>query len=290
MNLLRSLLFLPGNNPGMLQNAGVFGADGIIFDLEDAVSPTEKDAARFLVYHALQNNDYAKCKTIIRINPLVYGGENDIKIIVKAKPDALMLPMVKDAKELLTLLEMIDHYTPIGHPKITVIPLIEVAAGVANINEIAGCTDRIMAVAFGAEDYSVSIGTERTEEGTEIQFARQQIVNATAAHGINAIDTPYTDVQNKEGLLRDTLYAKQIGFKGKLAINPRQIDTIHKAFTPSAKEIKWSIRVLESIEIAKQKGSGVIALDGKMIDAPIVARAERTLKIAQYLNLSVGEA
>lgn len=287
MNLLRSLLFLPGNNPGMLQNAGVFGADGIIFDLEDAVSPIEKDSARYLVYYALTHNEYDQTKTIVRINPLIYGGRDDISMIAQAKPDVLMLPMIQHPDELLDIIELIDLYA--GDKKIDVIPLIETAGGVANIDAIAGASDRILALAFGAEDYSVSIGTERTTEGTEILFARQKMVNAAAAHGLTAIDTPFTDVQDKEGLLKDTLYAKQIGFKGKLAINPRQIDSIHKAFTPSNHEIKWSMRVLEAINIAKQKGSGVIALDGKMIDAPIVSRAERTIKIAQHLNLITGE-
>ncbi len=287
MNLLRSLLFLPGNNPGMLQNAGVFGADGIIFDLEDAVSPLEKDSARHLVYYALINNEYGPTKTIVRINPLIYGGRDDIAMIAQAKPDALMLPMIQHPNELLEIIELIDRHA--DGKKIDVIPLIETAGGIANIDAIAGTSDRILALAFGAEDYSVSIGTERTTEGTEILFARQKMVNAAAAHGLTAIDTPFTDVQDKEGLLKDTLYAKQIGFKGKLAINPRQIESIHKAFTPSKNEIKWSMRVLEAINIAKQKGSGVIALDGKMIDAPIVSRAERTIKIAQHLNLIMGE-
>lgn len=290
MNLLRTLLFLPGNNPGMLQNGGVFGADAVILDLEDAVSPLEKDSARYLVANALRTVDYKKSKTVVRINPMEYGGEIDIKAIVPAEPDALLLPKINSAAEFKSIIEIVEKAHQTGQKKVMVMPLIETAMGVANINEIAHASDRTVAIVFGAEDYTASIGAARTKEGAEIFTARTLIVNAAGSANLDVIDTPFTDVQDEQALLEDTLLAKSLGFKGKLAINPRQIDTIHEAFSPTAKDIKWASRVLQVIQEAKQQGSGVISLDGKMIDAPIVLRAERTLQIAKYLNLPTGEA
>jgi len=289
MNLLRSMLFLPGNNPGMLQNGGVFGADAVILDLEDAVAPNEKDAARDLVTHALYHVDYRSSKKVVRTNPLEYGGERDFQMIIPAAPDALLLPKINTADELNDAIELIKKYECDDTPPIKVIPLIETALGVANINEIAHSSERIMALAFGAEDYSASIGAERTLEGQEIFFARGATVNAAASANLSALDTPFTDAQNDEGLLKDTLFAKSLGFKGKLAINPRQVDTIHRGFAPTQRDIQWATRVLQVIEEAKRQGSGVIALDGKMVDAPIVLRAERIMQMAKYLHLAIGE-
>ena len=288
MNLLRTALFLPGNNPGMLQNGGVFGADAVILDLEDAVSPNEKDAARQLVKNALQTVDYRNAKKIVRINPMDLGGVTDIKAIIPAKPDMILVPKINHAQEIIEAIQLIEQMES-DNQKTLVIPLIETAQGVVNINNIVAADERIRSVVFGAEDYTASLGVARSKDGQEIYTARTLIVNAAAAVGIDAIDTPFTDVQDDEGLLNDTLLSKKLGFKGKLAINPRQIDVIHEAFAPTTQEINWSVRVIHAIEQAAKAGSGVISLDGKMIDAPIVHRAERTLAIAKYLNLLTGE-
>lgn len=289
MDLLRSMLFLPGNNPGMLQNGGVFGADAVILDLEDAVAPNEKDAARHLVTNALYHVDYRGSKKIVRPNPLEYGGELDYEMIIPAAPDALLLPKINTADELRQAVELIKRYERSDAAPVKVIPLIETALSVVNINTIAHASERIIALAFGAEDYSASIGAERTLAGDEIFFARSATVNAAASANVIALDTPFTDAQNDGELFHDTLFAKSIGFKGKLAINPRQVDTIHRAFAPSQQDIRWATRVLQVIEEAKCQGSGVIALDGKMVDAPIVLRAERIMQMAAYLHLAIGE-
>lgn len=281
----RTLLFLPGNNPGNVQSGGVFGADGIILDLEDAVSPLEKDAARYLVAKALRTVDYGECETIVRINPLIANGAEDIRIIVPCGPDALLLPKVESAEEVKEQVEMIEAAEIEGQKPVMVIPLLETPMGVARALEIAMASDRVVAICLGAEDYTAALGTARSKEGTEIFMARATIANAAAAAGIDGIDTPFTDVQDEEGLLLDTKLAKQLGFKGKLAINPRQVDTIHEAYAPTDKEIHWAQRVLFAIEEGKKKGTGVIAVDGKMIDAPVVSRAERTLELARLLNL-----
>lgn len=281
----RSLLFLPGNNPGNVQSGGVFGADGIILDLEDAVSPLEKDAARNLVAQALQTVNYRGCEKVVRVNPLVANGEQDINTIVPCEPDALMLPKIERAADVVEQVRIIKAAERSGQKPVRVMPLLETPLGVANALEIAFASDRIAAICLGAEDYTAGLGTKRTKEGTEIFMARATVANAAAAANVDGIDTPFTDVTDPEGLLADTLLAKSLGFKGKLSINPRQIDTIHQAYAPTSDEIHWAKLVLNAIEEGKKKGTGVIAIGGKMIDAPIVARANRTIELAKALNL-----
>ena len=285
MDLLRTLLFLPGNNPGMLQNGGVFGSDAVILDLEDAVSPQEKDAARYLIGYALRHINYRKSKRVVRINPLDCGGADDIAAMVPCGPDALMLPKIDTAEELRQIIELIERAEQPGQTPVRVIPLLETPQSIIHAYDIACAHPRVWAISFGAEDYTAALGAIRSRSGEEILSARTAVVNAAAAAGIDSIDTPFTDAQDDDGLLQDSLLARGLGFKGKLAINPRQVDTIHQAFSPTSADIHWAKRVVHALDEAKILGSGVIALDGKMVDAPIVLRAERTLKLAAYLNL-----
>lgn len=283
----RTLLFLPGNNPGNLQSGAVFGADGIILDLEDSVSTAEKDAARLLVASALMSVDYAGVERAVRINTLATGGEADIAAVVPCCPDAVMLPKtesIDDIRACEALLEKAE--AACGATKKTLImPLIETPMGLARCLEIALASKRVTLLSLGGEDYTASLGTQRTREGRELIFARGMLANAAAAAGIDSIDAPFADTNDPEGLFLDTLNARTFGFKGKFAINPRQISVIHKAFAPTAKEIAWAKRILAVIEEAQKKGAGVIALDGKMVDAPIVARARRTIHMADMLGL-----
>ena len=273
----RTLLFLPGNNPGNLQSGAVFGADGIILDLEDSVSPAEKDAARLLVASALKSVDYAGVERAVRINTLATGGEADIAAVVPCRPDAVMLPKtesIDDIRACEALLE--EAEAACGAAKKTLImPLIETPMGLARCLEIALASKRVTLLSLGGEDYTASLGTQRTREGRELIFAP----------GIDSIDAPFADTNDPEGLFLDTQNARTFGFKGKFAINLRQISVIHKAFAPTAKEIAWAKRILVVIEEAQKKGAGVIALDGKMVDAPIVARARRTIHMADMLGL-----
>ena len=285
MAIRRSLLFIPGNHPGMLQNGGVFGADSVILDLEDAVAPTEKDAARRLVGMALRNADYGNSEKVVRINPLDCDGAVDIAAIVPCAPDAILLPKVQNATELREAAALIAAAEIAGQKPVKIIALIETPRGLANALEIAEADPRVVALAFGAEDYTAGLGAVRSKEGGEILTARALLINAAAAAGIEAIDTPFTDANDDAGLAEDAGLARRIGFKGKLAINPRQVDVIHEAFNPSEKEIDWAERVVFAIEQAKAQGSGVIAVDGKMVDAPIVNRAKRTLEMARMLGL-----
>lgn len=281
--ILRSLLFVPGNNPGMVQNAGVFGSDAVILDLEDAVAPAEKDAARFLVAEALRTVDYGGCFTIVRINPLEFGGLSDVRAIGPAGPNALLIPKVQSAEDVLAVVREIETLERDDAAPIELIALIETPRGLAEAYPIGVCHKRVVALAFGAEDYTAAIGAIRTREGMEILGARTTLLNAAAAAGVVAIDTPFTDVNDEESLQQDVALTRQLGFKGKLAIHPRQVPIIHKGLNPSEGEIRWARRVLAVLQQAEKAGSGAVALDGKMIDAPIVLRAEQVLRVAETL-------
>lgn len=286
MDLRRTMLFMPGNNPGMLQNGGVFGADAIILDLEDAVAPQEKDAARLLVAQSLKTVDYGTSEKIVRINPLDTFARKDIEDIVPCRPDALLVPKVESPEDIQEVARLVAAAEKPGQAPVKLIALLETPCGIAEAYRIAKADKRVVALAFGAEDYTASLGAKRTKEGTEIFSARTIVVNSAAAAGIQSIDTPFTDVNDREGLIADTLLAKQLGFKGKLSINPRQIDDIHNVFNPTEQDINWAERVIKAIRKAEAEGSGVASLDGKMVDAPIVARAERILFLARLLGLA----
>ncbi len=283
--LRRSMLFIPGNNPGMLQNGGVFGADSVILDLEDAVAPTEKDAARFLVANALRTVDYGGSEKVIRINPLDTFAAEDIKVIVPCRPDTILLPKVESAEDIHKAVKMIAMAEQPNQTPVNIIALLETPRGIMEAYGIAKAHSRVVGLALGAEDYTASLGANRTKEGTEIFTSRTMLINAAAAAEIQSIDTPYTDANDEEGLLTDTKLAKQLGFKGKLAINPRQIEMIHSVFNPSMSDVDWAEQVVYAIRKAQTEGSGVASLNGKMVDLPVVNRAERILHLARLLGL-----
>lgn len=285
MRLRRTMQFIPGNNPGMLQNSGVLGADSVIMDLEDAISPREKDAARFLVASALTHVDFYDCEKVVRINSIDTFAEHDIKAIVPCRPDALLIPKVHCADNVRQVVEWVKAAELPEQEPVKLIPQIESPQGVIEAYSIAMADERVVALALGAEDYTATLAAQRTKEGTEILTMRMVVINAASAAGLQSIDTPFTDVNDVEGLIRDTLMAKQLGFKGKLSINPRHIDTIHKVFSPSKTEVEWAMRVVESLKQAQKDGSGVITVDGKMVDKPIVDRAERVVQLARVLGI-----
>ena len=285
LKLRRSILFIPGNNPGMLQNGGVFGADSVILDLEDAVAPTEKDAARFLIAHALRTVDYGCSEKVIRINPLDTFAAEDIKAIVPCCPDTILVPKVESAEDIHAAAAMIAAAERPNQTPVKIIALLETPRGIIEAYNIAKADPRVVALALGAEDYTAGLGAIRSKEGTEIFTARTIVVNAAAAADVQSIDTPYTDANDEDGLLADTEMAKQLGFKGKLSINPRQIEIIHTVFNPSEKDIEWAQQVVFAIRKAEAEGSGVASLNGKMVDLPVVNRAERTLRLARLLGL-----
>ena len=285
LKLRRTMLFIPGNNPGMLQNGGVFGADSVILDIEDAVAPTEKDAARFLIAHALRTVDYGCSEKVVRINPLDTFAAEDIKAIVPCRPDTILVPKVESAEDIHAAVKMIAAAELPNQTPVKIIALLETPRGIIEAYNIALADPRVVALALGAEDYTAGLGALRTKEGTEIFTARTIVINAAAAADVQSIDTPFTDANDEEGLLIDTELAKHLGFKGKLSINPRQIEAIHSVYNPSISDIDWAEQVIHAINKAQAEGSGVASLNGKMVDLPVVNRAKRTLHLAQLLGL-----
>ncbi len=283
-HLRRTMLFVPGNNPGMIQDAYIYGSDSIMFDLEDSVSILEKDAARALVYEALTTLDFNGTEIVVRVNSLDSEmGIDDLEAMVRAQPHVIRLPKTETADDIIVCEREIARIEkeagiPVGTTRM--IAAIESAAGVLNAKEIALASDRLVGIALGAEDYVTNLKTNRSEDGIELLFARSMILLAARAAGIAAIDTVYSDVDNEEGLKKEASLIKQLGFDGKSVINPRQIAIINEIYTPSEKEIKKSRAVLEAIAEANRKGSGVIALNGKMIDKPVVERAQRVIDLA----------
>ncbi len=283
----RSMLFIPGNTPNLLMNADVLGSDAIILDLEDAVSPAEKDAARILVRNALKTLGYRGVEVIIRINPTeTEFWKRDLEAVLPLRPSMIMPTkvsgpeVVREVSDYLSILEQREGI-PVGTVKL--IPLIETALGVENAYAIASADPRVAAIFLGGEDLTADLQCKRTKEGREIFYARSRMVNAARAAGVEVYDTPFTDVNDPEGLRADALLAKSLGFTGKASISPRHVDAINEVFTPTQAEIDYAHEVMDTIVEAKRQGKGVVSLRGKMIDAPIVARARQVLEIERAL-------
>ncbi len=275
----QTLLFIPGNSPAMLIAGGVFEADALILDLEDAVSPREKDAARLLVAEALQHVDFSPSMRVVRINGMDSFGPEDIACVVPAGADCILVPKVESAQAIQEAAALIErHEREPGRTKI--IALLETPQGIVAASEVARSHPRLMGLFFGGEDYAAGIGATRTREGDEIQAARMAVHNAAAAAGILSIDTVFVDTADEEGLRAETAKVKKLGFKAKAAINPRQIDPIREELAPTSAEINWAERVMQALEDAKKSGSGVVALDGKMVDAPVATQARTILALA----------
>lgn len=287
--LRRTMMFVPGSNPSMIKEAYIYGADSIMFDLEDAVAITEKDSARFLVYNALKTVDYGSAELVIRINGLdTPFGKDDIEAAVRAGVDVIRLPKTERKEDILAVEEVIEAVErkigrEIGSTKM--MAAIESPIGVINAYEIASSSKRLIAIALGAEDYVTNMKTKRYANGLELLGARTQIIIAARAAGIYAIDTVYTEVDNEEGFKNEVELIKQLGFDGKSVINPRQIPLVNQVYTPSPDEIKKSVNVIRAAKEAEERGLGVISLNGKMIDKPIVDRAERVLQLATAVGL-----
>lgn len=290
--LRRTMLFVPGNNPGMMSDAHIYGSDALMFDLEDSVTLREKDAARLLVYHALKTIHYGECERVVRVNPLSTPfGKADIEAMVAAGAEVIRLPKTETAQDILDTEAEIEraerkYGIPVGQTRM--MAAIEGALGVVNAYPIASASPRLVAIALGAEDYCANLKTTRSPEGSELLFARGAIIVAARAAGIDAIDTVFSDVNNEEQLVKETLAIKQLGFDGKSVINPRQIKPVHRVFTPTHEEVVKAQRIIAASHDAEARGSGVVALDGKMIDRPVVLRAERTLELA-YASRAVFE-
>ncbi|MXV64185.1 CoA ester lyase [Natronorubrum sp. JWXQ-INN-674] len=284
----RSVMFTPGDRPEMLRKAPAAGADVIVFDLEDAVAPKRKADARQTVREVLVDPDFdPDCEVCVRINAAQSTAAADLEALFgpaesdngngsdsndddPLRLDSVMLPKVDSPSDVRDLVDELATYDV----SLPVFAVIENAAGVLAAPEIAAvpATD---ALVFGAEDLSADLGATRTAEGLEVLYARERVVLAASAHDCTAIDTLVTDFGDETQLHEDTEFSIQLGYDGKLAIHPAQVEPINAAFTPSDEELEWAERVLEAEREADADGRGVFEVDGEMIDAPLIAQAER---------------
>lgn len=287
--LRRTMMFVPGNNPAMIKDAGIYGADSIMLDLEDSVSLTEKDAARLLVYEAIKTVDFGGSEVVVRINgqdtPFY---QEDVKAMVKAGVDVIRLPKTESAdmiKKLIADMEKAEEEYGIEKGSIGVMAAIESAKGVLNAPSIATSTDLMMGMALSGEDYTSDMHTHRYPDGREMEFARNMVLHSCRVAGIYAFDSVFSNMKDTEGFYRETNYIHQLGFDGKSLVNPRQIPMVNKVFNPTKEEIENAKNVQNAIREARAKGSGVISMNGKMVDKPIVDKANRVLETAKASNL-----
>lgn len=282
--LRRTMMFVPGNNPAMMQDAYIYHPDSIMLDLEDSVSMAEKDAARLLVYNALKTIDYGNTEMVVRINPLSTPyGKKDIEAVVKAGVHVIRMPKTETAEEVVEVEREIERVEKelgcVGRTQI--MAAIESALGICNAYAIATASKRMMGIALGAEDYCANLKTQRSKGGDELRLARETIVVAARAAGIAALDTVYSNLNDMETFRAEVEFIKTLGFDGKSIINPRQIEVVNEVFAPTQKEIDKALTIIAAIKEAEKKGSGVIAVNGKMVDRPVVIRAERTIELAK---------
>ena len=283
----RSMLFMPGNNPGMLISADILGADSVIYDLEDAVSLDEKDAARILVKNALSFLEFTHSEITVRINPIDSPyWEQDLEAVIPVLPDGIVVPKASVEAVLAVEQKIADIKKEHGIQKdFALLMLIESAKGIMDADAIAKASPAIEALLLGGEDYSVDMGIKRTRLSKELEYARFTLTTAAHAYGLDSLDTPFTDIEDFEGLKLDTAFSKSIGFSGRLVINPRQVEDIHAVFSPTQEEIERAQALLAAAEEARQQGLGVFSFKGKMVDLPVIKRAEALTKSARAWGL-----
>ena len=278
----RSRLYLPGNEPKFMLNAGLHKPDGVILDLEDSVAPAVKDEARLLVRNALRTIDFCGAERMVRINQGERGLE-DLDYVVPHNVHVVLIPKVEDPEQVRAVDRRIAGLLErcgIDRP-VYLMPIIESALGAIRAYEIATASENICALTIGLEDYTADIGAQRTNEGRESFWARCQVVNAARAAGVQPIDTVFSDVADMEGLRASVLEAKSLGFDGKGCIHPRQIRVIHEAFAPTEEELAKARRIVAAFEEAQAKGLAAVSLGSKMIDPPVVKRALRIVALAE---------
>lgn len=283
--LRRSRIYLPGNRPRMIQKGPVLGADAVILDLEDSVSPEQKDAARILVHRALRMINFGHSEVMVRINPISHGGLVDLAAILPAGPDAVVVPKCESRADVLAVEKTINEAGLVK--SVSILPMIETAKGILNAYEVASASPMVDAITFGGEDFTQDIGATRTKSGKEIFWGRSLVVIAAKAARVQALDTVFSDLSDEKGLRRDTIEIKEMGFDGRAAVHPSQIEIIHECFTPTEKEMEYAVNVVFAAEKAREKGSGVAVVKGKMIDKPIIQRAEKIISFAERLGVTV---
>jgi citrate lyase subunit beta/citryl-CoA lyase len=285
-----SRLYLPGNTPSIMINAGLHSADGLILDLEDSVSPEKKDEARILVRNALRQVNFNGAERMVRINQ-GERGMKDLEFVVPHNVNLILIPKCEDAPTVRNIENRISEIkakSGLNNP-VYLMPIIETALGVEMSFEIARSAASVVAITVGLEDLTADMGVPRTKEGNETLYARTRIVNAAKAAGIQPIDSVFSDVGDMEALHQNVLSSKALGFEGMGCIHPRQIPVIRQGFAPGPEEIEKSKKIVLAFENARSKGLGVVALGSKMIDPPVVARAQKIIDLAVRLGLLSGD-
>ncbi|MGC8875288.1 MAG: HpcH/HpaI aldolase/citrate lyase family protein [Chloroflexia bacterium] len=287
MRLVRTLLYVPGNRPNMLAKAPTLGADALILDLEDSVPLPEKEAARGLVAQMLPQIVGEGRTVFVRVNSPASGlCEQDIAAVVQPGLTGLCLPKVENVDSLRTVVAWMaqaEQVRGIAEP-LSILVTVETALGVLKAYAIASADPRVVGLIFGGEDLALDAWLVRTEEATELLFARQFVALAARAAGVQPVDMVYTRIDDEEGLMRNTLAGRQMGYRAKQVIHPRQIPVVNRIFSPSEEELAEARRVVAAAAEAEREGRGAIALDGKMVDRPIVERARRLLELAALLE------
>ena len=288
--LRRSLLFLPGDSQRKIEKAAGLDVDCVVMDLEDGVALSRKADARRTVQRALADVDFGRSERLVRVNAVgssLFVEDMQDAFGEDARPDSVVLPKVDDANAMQELSRALDEIERVqGWPAngIHILAVIETARGVINLREIAQSSPRLAALLFGAEDFASSVGAIRSVEGREVLYARSAVVTAAAAYDLQAIDQVFFDLHDMEGFARECVEGRQLGYDGKMAIHPRQVEPIHKAFTPSAAEIERAQRVVDAHRERQAQGVGAFELDGRMVDGPVVAAAERVLELVRQAN------
>lgn len=277
----QSRLYLPGNNPAMMINAGIHNPDGIILDLEDSVAFEKKQEARYLVRNALRQIDFYGAERMVRINQIP-AGLGDLNYIIPHHVHLILVPKCESASQIHEVEKEIVRLCNLYHitQDIFLMPILETALGIEKAFEIATSSERIVAMAIGLEDYTADLGVQRTPDGKESFFARSRLVNACKAAGIQAIDSVFSDVGDMDGLAENIRVSKSLGFEGMGCIHPRQIEIIKAGYSPDLQEIEKAMKITDAFLLAEEQGLGVVALGTKMIDAPVVKRARKTLELA----------
>ena len=284
------MFFVPGNNPGKIVKAEIYKSDCIIYDLEDSVSIFEKDSARILVRNALKANR-PNCRVGIRINAADSAYyKDDLDEMVPLAPDFIRLPKTETADDIRNLdeiISMLEAENNIAAGTVKIVATIETALGVTNAYRIASASKRMLAIGLGAEDFRTDMNMERSEDASEILFARNLISLAAHSAGIKAIDYVFSNITNVEGFRADVKLGKSLGFCGKSVVHPSQIPIVHEIYTPTKEEIEQTKKILQAYEGALRDASGVVSLDGKMIDKPMVTRAMAVLAYAKASGIEV---
>ncbi len=287
MIILRTLLFVPGNQERRLEKARLVPADALILDLEDSVPPAEKDAARKTVAATLGQFTASGQAIFVRTNSLTTSyATDDIKAVVGRGLNGICLPKSESTADIQQAEAMIaeaEKKAGIEAGSIRILALVETPKGIINAYDIASASPRILGITFGAEDYALEMGVNRTREGAEIYYPRMVISLACHAANVTAIDCVYTDVRDREGLIKETKLVRQMGFQGKLVIHPDQVDPVNEVFLPAADEIAQAQKVVAAFEAAVAEGKASTALDGKMVDSPVAERARKLILLAEIM-------